>query len=54
MGTKITLVLLGIFIIVMGFLTFFGIGNIKYYAIAEVVIGLLGAIIGLMAKRPQQ
>ena len=54
MGTKVALIFFGILVIALGFLTFFGVGPIKYYAIAEVVIGLIGAIVGLMAKRPQQ
>lgn len=53
MGTKITLVLFGIIVIVFGFLEFFKIGKVSYYAIAEVVLGLIAAIIGLMAKKPQ-
>jgi hypothetical protein len=53
MGTKVALIFLGIIVIALGFLTFFGIGPIGYYAIAEVVFGLIGAIIGLMAKKTQ-
>jgi hypothetical protein len=53
MGTKVALIFFGIIVIVLGFLTFFGIGPVKYYAIAEVVFGLIAAIAGLMAKKPQ-
>jgi hypothetical protein len=53
MGAKVALIFFGIIVIVLGFLTFFSVGPVKYYAIAEIVIGLIGAIIGLMAKRPQ-
>jgi hypothetical protein len=54
MLTKLALIVFGIIIIVFGFLTYANIGQILYYAIAEIVIGLICAIIGLMAKKPQQ
>ena len=53
MGAKVALIFFGIIVIALGFLAFFDVGPLKYYAIAEIVIGLIGAIIGLMAKRPQ-
>jgi uncharacterized membrane protein HdeD (DUF308 family) len=54
--TKITLVLVGIVVIVMGFLSVvpqLAIATMPlWYGILLIVIGLVSAIIGLMAKRP--
>jgi uncharacterized membrane protein HdeD (DUF308 family) len=54
--TKLTLVLIGIIVIVMGFLSI--VPQIPFatmplwYGILLIVVGLVSAIVGLMAKRP--
>jgi len=54
--TKMTLVLVGIIVIVMGFLSV--VPQLAFakmplwYGILLIVVGLLSAIIGLMAKKP--
>ena len=54
--TKVTLVLVGIIVIVMGFLSV--VPQLAFakmplwYGILLIVVGLLSAIIGLMAKKP--
>ena len=54
--TKLTLVIVGIIVIVMGFLSV--IPRLEFakmplwYGIVLIIVGLLSAIIGLMAKRP--
>ena len=57
MGAKITLIIVGILVIVMGFLGFVpSIGLVTqplWLSIAQIVIGLLAAIVGLMSKRAQ-
>ena len=56
--TKLTLVLVGIIVIVMGFLSV--IPRLEFakmplwYGIVLIIVGLLSAIIGLMAKRPSK
>ena len=54
--TKVTLVFVGIIVIAMGFLSV--VPQLEFakmpmwYGILLIVVGLLSAIIGLMAKRP--
>ena len=54
--TKVTLVLVGIIVIAMGFLSV--VPQLEFakmpmwYGILLIVVGLLSAIIGLMAKKP--
>ena len=54
--TKFTLVLAGIIVIVMGFLSV--VPQLEFakmplwYGIVLIIVGLVSAIIGLMAKRP--
>ena len=54
--TKVTLVLAGIVVIAMGFLSV--VPQLEFakmplwYGIVLIVVGLISAIIGLMAKRP--
>ena len=54
--TKVTLVLVGIIVIVMGFLSV--VPQLEFakmplwYGILLIIVGLISAIIGLMAKRP--
>ena len=54
--TKVTLVLVGIIVIAMGFLSV--VPQLEFakmpmwYGIVLILVGLLSAIIGLMAKRP--
>ena len=54
--TKVTLVLAGIIVIAMGFLSV--VPQLEFakmplwYGIVLIVVGLISAIIGLMAKRP--
>ena len=54
--TKVTLVLVGIIVVVMGFLSIvpqFEFAKMPmWYGIVLILVGLLSAIIGLMAKRP--
>jgi len=56
MMTKVTLVLVGIIVIAMGFLSV--VPQLAFakmplwYGILLIVVGLLSAIIGLMAKKP--
>ena len=54
--TKITLVLVGIVVIAMGFLSVVPQLEMAkmplWYGILLIVVGLLSAIIGLMAKKP--
>ena len=54
--TKVTLVLVGIIVIAMGFLSV--VPQLEFakmplwYGVVLIVVGLISAIIGLMAKRP--
>jgi len=54
--TKVTLVLAGIIVIAMGFLSV--VPQLEFakmplwYGIVLIIVGLISAIIGLMAKRP--
>jgi len=54
--TKVTLVLVDIIVVVMGFLSIvpqFAFATMPmWYGILLIVVGLISAIIGLMAKRP--
>ena len=53
---KVTLVLVGIIVIIMGFLSVLpqvAFGTMPmWYGLLLIVVGLVSAIIGLMAKRP--
>jgi len=56
--TKVTLVLAGIIVVAMGFLSVvpqLAIAKMPlWYGIVLIIVGLLSAIIGLMAKRPSK